>query len=167
MALLVCPDCKTKVSDRASFCPKCGRAYTLADHERAWKKNQLKWKIGLPMLGLLLLLGLWDKNTDDSRTSTSGSAYRAEDIPIAAPEPSAPSYTGPDAGYQSLIANIWVGTKLYLRIDKSFIGTVVTVEDDHTFPDGTRRAGVLVRYKDGSTDWLPRKMVTRIYVTRP
>jgi hypothetical protein len=83
--------------------------------------------------------------------------------PAAAGAPDAAS----DAGYQSLVANIWPGKKLYLRLDKTFIGTVVNTEDDHTFDDGSQRDGVLVRYPDGSVDWLPRETVKRIYVTRP
>jgi hypothetical protein len=72
-----------------------------------------------------------------------------------------------DAGYQSLIANIWPGKKLYLRADKTFIGTIVTAATDHVFEDGTQRDAVLIRFKDGTDDWLPRETVKRIYVTRP
>ena len=76
-------------------------------------------------------------------------------------------YQSSDAGYQSLVANSWPGKKLYLRTDKTFIGTIVNAQEDHFFEDGTRRDAVLIRFKDGTDDWLPRETVKRIYVTRP
>jgi len=65
----------------------------------------------------------------------------------------------------TLWANVWANSKLYLRTDCSFVGTVVTVSDSHTFPDGTRRKGVLVKFVDGTRDWLPREAVIVLYVT--
>src|SRR5512133_1499640 len=81
MALMRCPDCRTKVSDRASFCPKCGRAYTNTDRERERKINELKWKIGLPLVGLFLLFGQCDKKADEGSSATSGSALTTDPIP--------------------------------------------------------------------------------------
>src|SRR4030065_2455374 len=58
--------------------------------------------------------------------------------------------------YKSLIANIWIGTALYLATDKTFIGTVIDINDDHIFPDGTNRRAIRVKFWDGSNSWIPR-----------
>jgi hypothetical protein len=172
MARLNCPACRSKLPVNASFCPKCGRPVTSFDRDRERERKVLQWKIGLPLFGLLLIYAQCDKNAQDSGTSVSGSALTAEPIspqapvvPHSAPELSPPPSTASTEGYQSLVANIWPGKKLYLRTDKSFIGTVVDA-GEHTFEDGTRRKGVLIRFKDGTDDWLPRETVKQIYVTR-
>lgn len=69
-------------------------------------------------------------------------------------------------GFRSLVGNVWPDQPLFLKADKSFIGTTIAVEDEHLFEDGTRRAAVRVRFRDGSTMWVPRQTAQRLYVTR-
>jgi hypothetical protein len=53
-----------------------------------------------------------------------------------------------------------------LRTDHSYIGVIEDVESDHSFPDGSTRDGVLVRFPDATYDWIPRKTLQQIYVTK-
>jgi hypothetical protein len=63
--------------------------------------------------------------------------------------------------------NVWPGKSLYLKTDHTLIGQVVNAESGHTFPDGTVRDGVLIRFSiDQSQDWIPRETVHRLYLTR-
>jgi hypothetical protein len=79
---------------------------------------------------------------------------------------SIPGVPRPPEGFKTTFANLYEGTELYLVSDETYIGTVVGFEDDHQFPDGTEHNGVLIRFADGSSDWVPRKTVQRIYVTK-
>lgn len=85
---------------------------------------------------------------------------------LGAPSAKAQSVPKPPPGYQTLVANVWIGKKLYLRTDLTFIGTIIDIAPRHRFPDGTTRPGVLVRFRDGSADWIPRQTLQRIYVTK-
>ncbi len=55
MALVICPDCKTKVSDDAAACPNCGRPKIRNGVAETWKKDGLT-----PggILGACIFLGL-------------------------------------------------------------------------------------------------------------
>jgi hypothetical protein len=71
-----------------------------------------------------------------------------------------------ETSYQTLIANVWPGKRLYLKTDHAYIGVIQDVEDDHLFPDGSQRDGVMVEFPDGSSDWIPRGTLQQIYVTK-
>ncbi len=69
-------------------------------------------------------------------------------------------------GYQGLVANTWEGQELYLKSDCAYIGQIVGIESDHTFPDGTVRDGVLIHFGSGDVDWVPRKAAQLLYVAK-
>lgn len=68
-------------------------------------------------------------------------------------------------GYQSTVANLWVGRRLFLKSDHGFVGTIIDISGRATFENGTRGEGVRVRFPDGSDMWIPRRTVHLIYVT--
>ncbi|MGI8548768.1 MAG: hypothetical protein ACR2M1_15805, partial [Gemmatimonadaceae bacterium] len=68
---------------------------------------------------------------------------------------------------QSLIANVQIGYRLFLRTDHSYVGRIVNVESDRAFEDGTTRDAIIIRAPDGSVFPIPRKTAQQIYVTRP
>jgi len=68
--------------------------------------------------------------------------------------------------YHSIIANIWIGTKLYLASTKEYIGEVVDIKSDVKFPDGTIEAGIQIKFPDNFRAWVPRRTAIRIYVTK-
>lgn len=70
------------------------------------------------------------------------------------------------SAYQSLVANVSLGKELFLASDCSPIGRIAAVQDEYRFPDGTTRPAILISFKDGSADWVPRKTAQLIYVTR-
>ncbi len=72
----------------------------------------------------------------------------------------------PAPGYQTLVANVSPGKELFLASDCSRIGTIADVQSDYRFPDGTLRDAVLISFADGSADWIPRKTVQLLYITR-
>jgi hypothetical protein len=72
----------------------------------------------------------------------------------------------PMGGYETLIANVYPGRRLFLGSDCSEIGVIVGVEEHHRFPDGTDREAVLISFNDGSADWIPRKTAQLLYVTQ-
>jgi hypothetical protein len=72
----------------------------------------------------------------------------------------------PAAGYQTLVANVYPGKPLFLGSDCSKIGVIADVRGDYTFPDGTKRDAVLISFENGTADWVPRKTVQLLYVTR-
>ena len=57
-----------------------------------------------------------------------------------------------------------MGTKVYLSSDNKYIGEVVDIESNHTFPDGSNREGVKISTSQGSI-WIPRETAKNIYVT--
>ncbi len=71
-----------------------------------------------------------------------------------------------NAQYRSVIGNIWVGTKLYLATNKTYIGTVADITSNYRFPNGTMSDAVKVNFENGRTLWMPRETVKTIYVTR-
>ena len=76
------------------------------------------------------------------------------------------SQSGGCSGYQSLVANVWIGKELFLASDCSPIGTIADVQEDYHFPDGSIRDAILVSFNDGSADWIPRKAAQLLYKTR-
>jgi hypothetical protein len=84
------------------------------------------------------------------------------DLPTATVNSAPPSV----GDYQSLIANVWVGKKLYLRTDKTYIGTIADIESDHRFETGAVADAVLVDFDNGARFWVPRKTLQQIYVTK-
>jgi hypothetical protein len=72
----------------------------------------------------------------------------------------------PEGGFETLIANVVPGKPLFLGSDCSEVGVIADIESDHRFPDGTNRDAVLISFKDGSADWVPRKTAQMLYVTR-
>jgi hypothetical protein len=141
------------------------------ERARAQRQNALNANARAWGCGALLVIGLVGSLvTGGDRAPASSSSPRAADA-SSAPAPPPPTYDpegipAPSSGYKTLFANVWVDQPLYLRTDKTFIGTVAAVEDDHRFADGTVRDAVLVRFTDGSRDWIPRRTLQQIYVTR-
>lgn len=72
----------------------------------------------------------------------------------------------PASGYQTLVANVIPGKELFLKSDCTPIGVIVDIASDYAFPDGTERDAVLISFRDGSADWIPRKAAQLLYVTR-
>ena len=83
-----------------------------------------------------------------------------------APEPTPQRSASRSDGYQRTFANVWPGKKLYLASDLTYVGEVIDVADKQRFPDGTIRKAVLISFADGEVDWIPRDVVTRIYLTK-
>jgi hypothetical protein len=96
--------------------------------------------------------------------NASGDADRA--IPKA---PAAEPLTSGTGEPQKSPGGIRVGAKLYSP-DGELWGTVVGIEDPHTFPNGVTEAGVLVDYgaRMGNPpvppQWLPRRSAERFTV---
>jgi hypothetical protein len=123
-------------------------------------------------VGGAILVSTYIGMTQNSSSGTSPVTTKADSS--ASTDSSSASYSGPSStkfddvppGYESLIANVWEGNPLYLRTDLSYIGTIVGMERNHVFLDGSEREGVLVQFRNGSVDWIPRKTLQRIYVTK-
>ncbi len=69
------------------------------------------------------------------------------------------------SGNQQLVANVHPGYALFLKSDCSEIGTIVDIAEDYRFPDGTERDAILISFKDGTTDWVPRQAAQLLYLT--
>lgn len=112
----------------------------------------------------------------DSATNRRDLPFRSlTDHPLLQPSTSDPrprtrsDVTSPRSScstYQSLVANVWPGKELFLASDCNPIGRVVEIQNDYAFPDGTRRDAILISFKDGSADWVPRKTAQLLYLTR-
>ena len=136
-----CPTCGSPLADPNLPCPSCGARSVSASHLLA---------------GCLLLL-----------VPFCYGAYLV--LRPTAPKPRTPearSAPAPTPGFKSLFANIWVGTRLYLRADHSYAGEIVDIEPNHTFPDGSSTDAVRVRDNGGEVFWIPRRVAIDLYVTR-
>ena len=92
MALLKCRDCKSKISDAASACPKCGRPVTDLDRRAA----EAGRKVGTTVTAVVVIIAAGVFLVD----SASNSASHGGDVPAAADSVAAhssapPSYTPP------------------------------------------------------------------------
>lgn len=154
MGLVSCPECNKKVSESANNCPKCGYVLTAEKVAEIKAADQMMFKImGVGCLGFFvvtLIVNAIVPKRDDGTEATMADTTNA---------------TKGD-GYKSLVGNVNLGALLYLRTDKTFIGTVADVESSHRFEDGTAGDGVLVSFVNGEAFWVPRKTVHQIYVTR-
>jgi hypothetical protein len=155
MVLERCVECGRQVSTEASACPGCGRHQPARRPATAYEWTPAR--IGLLVAAMVsAALFVFFSSREQIRSD------RAPTTTAPVTTPSA-SNTG---GYQSLVANVWVGKPLYLKPDLTYIGEILDVADDHRFDDGTTRQAILVRFAAGSTDWVPRNTAQRIYVTK-
>lgn len=77
MALIICPECKNKISDRSRTCPHCGqsredRAEQIAEHNRNLGAGCLVLLVAFVIAGLV---GAWDK--DDSASTVGDTSAKA------------------------------------------------------------------------------------------
>jgi hypothetical protein len=173
MALITCSDCGAKVSDLAPACPHCGRpkeaSQAPGDRYRARPAVLKTTFMVLVFIGFIqaILTMLPHNHPEASPVAAPATAATSNSSPTPHPDPphTVDEPSGDD-GYQSLLANVWVGNELYLRTDHAYIGVIQDIESDHVFPDGTQRDGILVKFANGSIDWIPRKTAQQIYVTK-
>lgn len=89
---------------------------------------------------------------------------------VQAGHPTASRPAASDSGYSGKESDFVVGKRVYLRSTKTFIGTIIDVDDAHHFPPerfprAEMKAVLLVR-RDGPYDWVPLQGLTKIYVAR-
>jgi hypothetical protein len=92
--------------------------------------------------------------------STLSPSTRANGQAIAPPPANATRYSSAESDFA-------VGKTVYLRSSKTRIGTILAVDPNHSFPrtfPRPRMKAVLIRRKDGPSDWVPVERITRIYV---
>ncbi len=122
---------------------------------------------GLVFLLAMYIVSLSQENPSSPKPTVSPpTTVQSLAAPDLGPSSLAPSASLACSDSEQLVANVWPGKKLYLASDCSLIGTIVDVEDDYKFPDGTERNAILISFKDGSTDWIPRETAQRLYLTR-
>ena len=89
--------------------------------------------------------------------------------PPAARQTSYPAVAS-DSGYSGRESDFVVGKRIYLRSSKTFIGTIIDVDERHHFPPErfprAEMKAVLVVRRDGPHDWVPVEGLTKIYVAR-
>ena len=72
-----------------------------------------------------------------------------------------------ERGYSSDSTDFVVGKHVHLRSTKTFIGVILAVDDNHSFPaDRFPRAkmkAVLIERRDGPLEWVPLERINRIY----
>jgi hypothetical protein len=73
MALKVCPDCKSQVSDQAPYCPKCGRPIRQAARERLQR-------LGFISMLVFAVLWLWMGVVDPWLWDREQAAHKREDL---------------------------------------------------------------------------------------
>ena len=73
-------------------------------------------------------------------------------------------------GYSSHESDFVVGKRVHLRSTKTFIGTIMAVDESHDFPPSrfarAKMKAVLIERRDGPRGWVPVEGITRIYVVR-
>jgi hypothetical protein len=175
MALVTCQDCGRQISGLAVACPSCGRPNrgNRAIWYRDWRSNLFAIKVALGLVGTGFVIALLTPSTYTSEAAPAASTTSESTAAAPLTSPPAPAEALPTRAsrqnddYQSLIANVWVGNKLYLKSDHAYIGVIRDIESDHIFPDGTQRDGILVQFASGDIDWVPRKTAQLIYLTKP
>jgi len=100
MALIICPDCKTKISETAGHCPQCGCQLTpeiIAESKRKDHNAQRTFGIGLGtfifVVGFAAFSGVFSSPESPSSAESSApssAASTAPNPPAPAPAPSAP-----------------------------------------------------------------------------
>ena len=174
MALRPCSECGASISSDAKVCPQCGKQ---APHKKPLSPFAMVVLGGLLLIMLLRALpgggtpvldspSVPPGNQTAAKPNLAGSKPAGPSPAASQPHQEAPVIAPSGPQWQQLVANLWVGTELYLTTDKSFIGTVTGFANSHVFEDGSTRKAVQIRFKDGSIDWLPRETVQRIYVTK-
>lgn len=88
MALIVCRDCKSKVSSDARSCPKCGRPVTDRERETSRRLQEIKWKVVVPVVGLWALFAMCDDESNDRPAPAS--LFEAARPPQVKRDPVAP-----------------------------------------------------------------------------
>jgi len=74
-----------------------------------------------------------------------------------------------ESSYSSLEKDFTLGKNVYLRSSKTFIGTIVAIDPDHSFPPSFKRArskALRIKRKDGPVDWIPIEGALHIYVVK-
>lgn len=73
-------------------------------------------------------------------------------------------------GYSSHESDFVVGKRVHLRSTRTFIGTIMAVDESHDFPPKrfprAKMKAVLIERRDGPMGWVPLEGITRIYVVR-
>ena len=73
-------------------------------------------------------------------------------------------------GYSTNESDFVAGKHVHLRSTKTFIGTIMAVDESHDFPPSrfarAKMKAVLIERRDGPRGWVPVEGITRIYVVR-
>lgn len=98
---------------------------------------------------------------------SDAAALRTAEVAASAPAPQ-PAANLPRAtrDYIAPAGNLWIGTRLYLRDTRQFIGSIQAIEP-HKFDNGLETTGVLINFADGGRPlWVPRSTAKHLYLIR-
>jgi len=130
------------------------------------------WILGLGLVVAYLALRFLGRDAGDHPAPQATPAVLAQrPPPNPAPQatPAVVAQSPPpkaDDGYRTLLANVNIGSKVYLKVDKVLIGEIVDVKKGHRFPDASVRDAVKINYANGGSDWIPRETAIHLYVTK-
>ncbi len=171
MALQPCRECGKEVGTQAKTCPRCGIHSPVPPASRVNRP-------ALAVFGFVFFFVLWGQiarsNADPAGGTTASTEALMDTTKRAGPvAPAASSSKSSEAvpetsvgsEDQSLIANVQIGYRRFLRTDHSYMARIVEVESDRVFEDGRKRDAIIIRAADGSVFPVPRKTAQQIYVS--
>ena len=146
----MCRECHRLVSEEAKTCPGCGATRPVVTDQDAWFA---KYR-GALMLALVLL-----------GVEVAWFRYQVNQL-AGPPIPTLVAPVDSFPGYRSLARGVWLGARLYGRLDRTYVGRITSLN----CPDPTPRGGIWrcveVEFADGHRAWVRRQDGEKRYLAQ-